>query len=470
MLLLFILGCWAAFIPPPTDIPPFTRYFADSIQAQPVHTFQQYTAIPISGRPSDLLGVVAIQKGFTQQQQLSYQYYREDIFRKQVIQCLRGDTPYLKGSIAQLTLAQEISQRAGVELLVFYILSESKGYDQVVSIQDRHLSLEDPIAVQAYSPQIDYALQLSEQRNAPLRWLPSLEETQAADAVNEDYWVSDRRDRSHPYTPHSTAQSQYMIVEAYAVRKDYYTAFPGQVQQFRIALHQAQQWVAQPDNQLEAETLLTSLVLNSVDTHSLPPLLPTLHYWQKEKQRHFLSAWPLMNFDHVQNRQQALLLKHGLLTRTTHLAYIPYGDSTQLFTEVIIPSDTGSFDQQRATLHLHTSSDTPIIAQLQGEDANPEIMKNIRYTAWLNPKTYIVFEGRVAIDSSQYDNPLQFRQQQQLGKNTAYRNAVARKEQFIAYCKQRGLPLDERRCLVRGITDDQLTSNQITFYQFSPPL
>ena len=88
---------------------------------------------------------------------------REDNFQKQVEACLRGETPYLRGTLGMINAASEVFERAGTKLVPIYQLTWSNGGDAMV-VRPGINKPEDlrgkTIAVQLYGPHMDYVANL----------------------------------------------------------------------------------------------------------------------------------------------------------------------------------------------------------------------------------------------------------------------------------------------------------------------
>ena len=83
----------------------------------------------------------------------SVELYREDNFPVQVTNCLKGSSPYLRGTLPMVLQARSAFQKAGTDLVLIYQLSWSNGGDCLV-VRDRVKSIKDikSVAVQLYGP------------------------------------------------------------------------------------------------------------------------------------------------------------------------------------------------------------------------------------------------------------------------------------------------------------------------------
>ena len=94
------------------------------------------------------------------QKGLSVKLFREDDFKKQVEMYLRGDTPYLRGTMGMINLAAEVlSADPRTRPVVVYKLTDSNGGDAMV-VKSGIKTAKDlkgkTIVVQAYGPHVDY--------------------------------------------------------------------------------------------------------------------------------------------------------------------------------------------------------------------------------------------------------------------------------------------------------------------------
>ncbi|MEM9158074.1 MAG: ABC transporter substrate-binding protein [Verrucomicrobiota bacterium] len=209
-------------------------------------------------------------------QGLQLDLYREDVFSKQVESYLKGETPFLRGTMGMLNMASELTEsQPFTEMVVIYQLTWSAGGDALVvkdSIQ-RPIDLKGKtIALQAYGPHVDYlttvlaSVGLST-NDVTLKWMPDLFEVDASSsspamALLEDGSV----DAAMAIIPDalaltsggnvgtgaegsvkgaeillSTKTADKVIADVYAVRKDFYQKYPGVVEKFVAGLAEAEE-------------------------------------------------------------------------------------------------------------------------------------------------------------------------------------------------------------------------------------
>lgn len=202
---------------------------------------------------------------------LKLELFREDIFARQLQAYLKGETPFLRGTMGMINMAAEVANKnPATELVVIYQLSWSAGGDAMVvrSGINRPADLKGKtVAVQAYGPHIDYlttvlgSVGLSPS-DISIKWVPDLFETSAnsfspAMALQNDSSV----DAAMVIIPDalaltsggsvgtgaegsvdgarillSTRTADRIIADVYAVRRDFYESSPELVQKFVAGL------------------------------------------------------------------------------------------------------------------------------------------------------------------------------------------------------------------------------------------
>lgn len=207
---------------------------------------------------------------------LSLKLFREDTFSKQVEAYLKGETPFLRGTMGMINLASEVTQNnPGTEMIVIYQLTWSAGGDALVvknSIQSPRDLKGKTIAVQAYGPHVDYLTTVLQSvglsiSDVKLRWTPDLfalgpKSLSPAVALEQDPQI----DAAMVIIPDalaltsggtvgtgaegsvkgaeillSTKTADRVISDVYAVRKDFYQKNPDFVDKFVVSLLQAEE-------------------------------------------------------------------------------------------------------------------------------------------------------------------------------------------------------------------------------------
>ncbi len=194
---------------------------------------------------------------------------RQDDFREQVAAYLRGDTPFLRGTLGMIAQAMpKLLQDPRTEPLVFLQLSWSAGGDALI-VGGGIRQLDDlqgkTIGLQAYGPHSDYFIQLLKDALLPLdsvtvRWLPDLTGTENSPAaafrdqeLNAAFIISSDApsliaNADLPTPPRvllSTQVANRLIADVYVVRRDFYERNHEAIQKLIVGLLQGQHAVAQ---------------------------------------------------------------------------------------------------------------------------------------------------------------------------------------------------------------------------------
>jgi ABC-type nitrate/sulfonate/bicarbonate transport system substrate-binding protein len=198
---------------------------------------------------------------------LSFQLDREDIFANQLEDYLSGKTPYLRGTMGMMSLAQDLlNEDPRTRPVVFYQMTWSSGGDALVvkdSIKSAKGLKGKTIAIQAYGPHTDYLFTVLKDAglkpsDVTLKWLPDL--TGTDNSPMAAFYESDI-DAAFVITPDamaltsggkmgtgaedsvkgarilmSTKTANRVIADVYAVRSDYYKANKREVETLRSAL------------------------------------------------------------------------------------------------------------------------------------------------------------------------------------------------------------------------------------------
>ena len=200
----------------------------------------------------------------------SVELYREDNFPVQVTNCLKGSSPYLRGTLPMVLQARSAFQKAGTDLVLIYQLSWSNGGDCLV-VRDRVKSIKDikSVAVQLYGPHEHPSIKVLQDAGVDpskvtFKYLPELaapldgggdkivsppglfESDESIDAVwvispdaaaltEGDYAVKGAR------ILFTSKQASRIIPDVYAVRKDYFESNRSDVEAFVTGLLKAEE-------------------------------------------------------------------------------------------------------------------------------------------------------------------------------------------------------------------------------------
>lgn len=203
---------------------------------------------------------------------LKLKIYREDVFANQVKAYLNCKSPYLRGTLAMLEMASEVSNRdPRTKMTVIYQMTWSAGGDAMVVKGDIRTPAQlkgKTIALQAYGPHIDYLGKILKDaglslRDVKIRWTKDLtgtEQTPMAAFYKPEIdaalvIIPDALKLSSNGTVGtgaedsvkgarillSTKTASRIIADAYAVRADYLEAQPIAVMNFVKGLLMAQE-------------------------------------------------------------------------------------------------------------------------------------------------------------------------------------------------------------------------------------
>lgn len=203
-------------------------------------------------------------------QGLNIKLSREDDFQKQVEMYIRGETPYLRGTIGMINLAAELLSRdPRTKPVVIYQMTWSNGGDTIV-VKSGIKTLKDlcgkTIALQAYGPHVDYMSRVVTDAcgsvdKINIKWtkdLVGMEGNTPGAAFRNDPQVSaafvispdaaaisggvDNVGTGAEYsvkgarTPFSTKTANRIIADVYVVRSDYLQKNRAEVEKFTHGL------------------------------------------------------------------------------------------------------------------------------------------------------------------------------------------------------------------------------------------
>lgn len=221
-------------------------------------------------------GARTVKGSLFDRQGLQLQLARMDDFKTQVQAYIKGDTPYLRGTMGMIAMASELLDRdPRTKPVVIYQLTWSNGGDCLVVKAGINTAADlkgKTIALQAYGPHVDYlgillkdaGLKLSDVR---IKWVKDLTGTanSPAEALHDagvDAAVAIIPDGlaltsggtvgtgaegsvKGAKIMLSTKSANRVIADVYAVRSDYFTAHRDQVRNFVHGLLQGEQALRQ---------------------------------------------------------------------------------------------------------------------------------------------------------------------------------------------------------------------------------
>lgn len=197
------------------------------------------------------------------QKGLSFKLVRQDDFKKQVEAYLKGDTPFLRGTMGMINMAAEVLNKdPRTKPVIIYQMTWSNGGDCLVVKPGINTAKDlkgKTIAIQAYGPHVDYLSKILKDagmtlKDVQLRWTPDLTGTDNTPA--EALFKSDI-DAAFVIIPDglaltsngtvgtgaegsvrgarimlSTKTANRIIADVYAVRSDFFKANRGRIEAF----------------------------------------------------------------------------------------------------------------------------------------------------------------------------------------------------------------------------------------------
>lgn len=207
---------------------------------------------------------------------LNLELFREDVFKKQVESYMKGETPYLRGTLGMINMASELlSTDPRTKPVIIYQLTWSAGGD-ALAVNGKIRTASDlkgkTVGVQAYGPHVYYMSRLLADaglslRDVNLKWYPDLTGT---DNTPMAAMQSGEVDAAFTITPDamlltsggtvgtgaegsvrgarillSTRTANRVISDVYAVRSDYFKQHRREVEAFVGGLLQGAEQLGQ---------------------------------------------------------------------------------------------------------------------------------------------------------------------------------------------------------------------------------
>lgn len=322
------------------------------------------------------------------EQGLEIELFREDVFSKQVEAYLKGETPFLRGTVGMLNMAAEVTNaQPYTEMVAIYQLTWSAGGDALVvknSIK-RPIDLKGKtIALQAYGPHVDYlttvlgSVGLSVE-DVTLKWLPDLFEVDASSSSPAMALMNDPSvDAAMVIIPDalaltsggsvgtgaegsvkgakillSTKTADKIIADVYAVRKDFFQKYPDVVERFVSALIIAESRLsgyASAAGQDWKEALSKSAALILDDSGAVEDMegmfIDARFVGLGGNRKFFTNPNDLRRFDALNSEVQKAFLAMGLISRETDIASASFDyDALARSTGVTQKAEAPRFDQ-----------------------------------------------------------------------------------------------------------------------------
>ena len=206
---------------------------------------------------------------------LKIELFREDQFVRQLEMYMKGETPFLRGTLGMINLAAEVTQKnPDTEMVIIYQLTWSAGSDAIVVREGVRTPADlkgKTVAIQSFGPHIDYLSTILSSANlTPMditwKWVPDLFEVTANSVSPALAMVDDSAiDAAMVIMPDaqiltsggrtgtgaegsvrgahillSTKTADRVIADVYAVRRDFLQRHPDTVDKFVKAMMDAE--------------------------------------------------------------------------------------------------------------------------------------------------------------------------------------------------------------------------------------
>ena len=451
------------------------------------------------------------------QKGLSLTLFRQDDFKKQVEGYLRGETPFLRGTMGMINMAADVLNKdPRTKPVIIYQMTWSNGGDCLVvkhGINSARDLAGKTIALQAYGPHVDYMAKILKDAGLSLndvniRWTGDLTGTE--DTPAEMLFKNDV-DAAFVISPDglaltsngtvgtgaegsvkgarimlSTKTANHIIADVYAVRSDYFKSHRDQVQAFVHSLLLSAQELRdlfknKEKNLSEYRALLSasaSILLDSPQaTADAEALYGDCEFVEFSGNVKFFGdeKWP-RNMDHLVDEIQSAFVTIGLLGRKSAMSQARWDYNA-------LRSGLTGVDNVEAP-RFKADTVAKVVARKQalgtlgeGELFSLEInfkpnqndfpeelyadgFKKIVELASTYGGAVITVEGHS--DPHKYNRlekkgatQIELQRTKQAAKNLSINRAIAVRDSVIAFAKKSGVPLDQTQFTVvgHGISD-----------------
>jgi len=519
-----------------TPIKPFTKKVKKSVKKVEDKVYLRVPCITWGGEVAAVLangGLKTANGSIFDKQGLSVELYRQDDFVQQVEDYLSGKTPFLRGTLGMINIASEVcSKDPRTELVVFLQLTWSAGGDTLVTkgrIKRPRDLKGKTICLQQYSPHLDYLDVILKDaglswRKIKVKWvkeltLPSydtrgkavdpasaMREDKSIDAVcciipdalaltsggNVGTGAEDSVKGAQILL--STKTANRVIVDVWAVRKDFYTAHKARVEKFAIGYLQGVEKLQEIMKKKKSQTAPYQQTLSKAATFlfdspqataDVEGLLGDCEFVGfPGNVDFFTNEGNLNNFKRMNKRIQSFLHRENYITRTTTLNDASWNYSTMkpylkdTATVQIARFKTDKAEKRLAEKRKKGELEEDILFELTiqfqpnqnsfdqdtyGQDFKKAIEISGRYGGALvqiaghSDPLGILKTMKKKIDAERAGKKeqaktfeLQIQQQKQSVKNLSLTRANAVRDALIAYAKNKGITIDSSQFTVAG--------------------
>ncbi len=479
----------------------------------------KYVKVPLITWGGDIATILAngnsaktLSKSIFDKNLLKIKLVREDDFKKQVTAYLKGETPYLRGTMGMINMAAEVlGKDPRTKPVVVYQMTWSNGGDCLV-VKSGIRTAKDlrgkTIALQAYGPHVDYLAKILKDaglsmQDVNIRWLKDLTGT---DNTPVEAFYQKEIDAAFVIIPDglmltsngnvgsgaegsvkgarillSTKTANRIIADVYAVRSDYFNSHRKDVEKFVYSLMMAKQQLKELFKNKESrmgeyKALLGSaagILLDSPQaTGDAQALYGDCEFVGFQGNVKFFGdeKWP-RNLNHLTKEIQASFIAVGLLNKKHDLAqaHWDYDNFRAGLTGIdAIASPRFKKDAVAKVVAkkqaLGTLNEGELFSFEINFKPNQKVFSKDIYAAEFNKivemaATYggaiIIIEGHS--DPHKYNKlekngaaPIVLRRTKQAAKNLSMNRALAVRNSIIKDAQKRGVPLDESQFTVIG--------------------
>ncbi len=266
-IILVLLSFSSAYAVTYTKSPPLKDTIQTSVSSVKSGNYVQVPLITWGGDIATILangnGAITPKGSVFYQKGLKVKLVREDNFQKQVEAYLRGDTPFLRGTMGMINMAADvISKDPRTKPVIIYQMTWSNGGDCLV-VKSNIRTAKDlkgkTIALQAYGPHVDYLAKILKDAglamsDVKIKWVKDLTGTdnspaealydKGVDAVfviipdgllltsNGTLGTGSEGSVKGAKIMMSTKTANRIISDVYAVRSDYFNAHKKEIEGF----------------------------------------------------------------------------------------------------------------------------------------------------------------------------------------------------------------------------------------------
>jgi outer membrane protein OmpA-like peptidoglycan-associated protein/ABC-type nitrate/sulfonate/bicarbonate transport system substrate-binding protein len=462
---------------------------------------------PIITWGADVQEILGNEEGIFAREGIPVKFFVENNFEAQVEACIAGKTPFVRGTMGMVKSAAEAFEQRGIKLVVIYQFSWSRGGDCIV-VRDRVKTVADikTIALQLYGPHMDYVLNIitnagRSPSSVQFKWLADLslpkgkpptitnpvnafENDPSIDAVPcispDAAMLTDPKEGTVPGSRilMSTRTASRIIADVYAVRSDWYESHRDEVEKFVAACMKSQETLTDlmkakgtkyGQTLSKSATMLFDSPSATADVEGLLGDCELTGY--NANMQFFTGKGTTRTFATLSSEIQSAFTKIGLIKGSATLVngnmdYAALAKGLKYATGVPAPAAAFSKEKVERFVASKVSGESSSWADagtiFQTEiyfDPNQTDFDAAAYATDFDEArrkietlggALVVVEGHadptgIAKAKSGGQNPVVIAQMEQDVKNKSYQRAKEVQKSFIAYCKKRGVTLDESR-------------------------